>query len=232
MGDTKECELDLAAARAWVSDDARWPSIRDFLWDFAPQVHPSWLDGLTALESLPAPAVSGAPQLADLMSSPRAKAFVLSSLGIGSCFHTFPKEDGSRLLLLDSATLESLAKWLGALACADSLRKVMDGATVRALKAALPGIYPEVFSYMAYFRGANMPVMEATCAEDVVAAGVSLLFSVVASLSPPLLSRLQFKFPKAVRDLCGEKKGGPSGLQVVQKLLKLKFPEAYQVCFS
>ncbi|MBP5227377.1 MAG: SctK family type III secretion system sorting platform protein, partial [Kiritimatiellae bacterium] len=140
MGDTKECELDLAAARAWVSDDARWPSIRDFLWDFAPQVHPSWLDGLTALESLPAPAVSGAPQLADLMSSPRAKAFVLSSLGIDPCFHTFPKEDGSRLLLLDSATLESLAKWLGALACADSLRKVMDGATVRALKAALPGI--------------------------------------------------------------------------------------------
>ena len=84
-------------------------------------------------------------------SSPRVKRYVLSSLGVEPCFHRFPKEDGSRLLLLDGETLELIVKWLGALSCAGALRRVTNGATVRELKAALSGVYPEVFGYTMYF---------------------------------------------------------------------------------
>ncbi len=130
--------IDMDGARSLVGNAALWPRVRDFLWDFAPQVHESWLDG------------QAAQWLAG--GSPRVKRYILDSLGVEPCFHAFPGEDGSRILLLDPATLGSVARWLGALYCAEPLRKVMDGATVRALKAAFAGVYPEVFGYTAYFK--------------------------------------------------------------------------------
>jgi hypothetical protein len=229
----KREEMDIEQARGLVSNPVLWPRARDFLWDFAPQVHPSWLDDLPGHERFVAD--DGAPHASCLMSNPKVKAFVLSSLGVEPCFHLFPKEDGSRLLLLDAATLESVAKWLGALACADMLRKVMDGATVRELKAALPGIYPEVFGYTAYFKGMNSAAKNAKSADDVVATGFALLFSAFAALPSSLVSRLRFKFPQNLCDLCvisGKKEDVPSRLQVVNKLLKLKFPEAFSLCCS
>ena len=36
--------IDIAAARSLVADAALWPRVRDFLWDFAPSIHPSWLE--------------------------------------------------------------------------------------------------------------------------------------------------------------------------------------------
>ena len=44
--------IDIGAARALVADTVLWPRVRDFLWDFAPQVHPNWLEGLKILGSL------------------------------------------------------------------------------------------------------------------------------------------------------------------------------------
>ena len=200
-------------ARALVGDVKLWPRVRDFLWDFAPQVHESWLE----------------PNQLSLKDSPRVKRYILDSLGVEPCFHTFPKEDGSRILLLDGATLESVAKWLGALACAESLRRVTSGEVVRGLKSKLRGIYPEVFSYTAYFgefasrRDAEAQSLQTVVVEE----GYSLLQSVVANLPSPLVARLKFKLPKG---LCASASLREVKLSAVLKLFKLKFPEAYKLC--
>ena len=163
------------------------------------------------------------------MSSPRVKRYILESLGVEPCFHTFPKEDGSRILLLDGATLESAAKWLGALACAESLRRVTSGEVVRELKSKLRGIYPEVFSYTAYFgefasrRDAEAQSLQTVVVEE----GYALLQSVVANLPSPLVARLKFKLPKG---LCASASLREVKLSAVLKLFKLKFPEAYKLC--
>ena len=207
--------MTMDEARGLVSDRLLWPFIRDFLWDFAPQVHPSWVDAATLRE----------------MKSPRVKRHVLSSLGVEPCFHAFPKEDGSRLLLLGGETLESVAKWLGALACADALRRVTSGATVRELKAALPGVYPDVFGYTMYFREfAPRGDAEAQSLQaEVVEEGASLLLSALSSLPASLVSRLKFKLPRGFCDPVAQRE---IKLSSIYKLLKLKFPEAYKVCCS
>ena len=216
----------LDKVRELVGDAALWPRMRDFLWDFAPQVHPSWLEE-------PAVGWFGCED------SPRVKRFILASLGVEPFFHDFPKDDGSRLLLLDGATLESMAKWMGALACAEQLRRVTDGATVRSLKAALPGIYPEVFGFAAYFgkwkvESGEWKVNGADGGDKVVAIGHTILFSVLSSLPTQLLRRLELKLPKNTRpsdaDTASEAPVTAFNFQFVSKLLKLRFPEAYALC--
>ncbi len=224
MGGMNMDALTIDEARELVSNKLIWPLMRDFLWDFTPQVHPSWLEGM-----------EGSSVISGLASSVRVRRYVLDSLGVEPCFHTFPKDDASRLLLLDGATLEAIARWLGAIACAGALRSVTSGAEVRALKAALPGVYPEVFGYMAYFSGMNLAAKDSKGAEEVVAAGFAMLYSTFASLPLSLVSRLRFKFPKTLRALCvpcGEEEDVQTSLKVVNKLLRLKFPEAYAICCS
>jgi len=218
-------------ARALVADRTLWPRVRDFLWDFAPQVHKSWLEGFEADSSL----------VLGLMSSPRVKRYVLDFLGVDPCFHVFPKEDGSRMLLLDGATLFEICKWLGALACAESLRRVTDGATVRALKTEFKGVYPEVFGFTAYFKGVEFPRgdsesqegREKINAEMVVGEGASILLGLMSSLPEPLLNRFRLKLPKTLCASASPREAGRgkgSMKAVVAKLLKLKFPEAYSLC--
>jgi len=217
-------------ARELVSDQLLWPLVRDFLWDFSSQVHESWIEDILSAKSA----------LCDLCvlcgkekNDGRVKAWLLNELGIEPCFHAFPKDDLSRVLLLDAATLESVAKWLGALACAESLRRVTDGATVRKLKASLSGVYPEVFGYTAYFK--NLVSSEATdlrgedIAADVAEKGYGLLFSVFSGFPESVVSRVRFKLPKNLRISASPREVDPS---VVSKLLKLKFPEAYKLCCS
>ena len=228
MSETDDKIISMDEARDLVADQALWPRVRDFLWDFAPSIHESWFDGVVQL------------RVEELkVAGPRLKSFVLGKLGVEPCFHTFPKDDGSRLLLLDGATLESLVKWLGALACADALRKVTDGATVRALKAALPGIYPEVFGFAAYFgkwkvESGEWKVNGADAGDMVVAVGRHILVSVLSSLPAQLLRRLELKLPKNTRisdgNLASEIPVSIFNLQFVSKLLKLRFPEAYALC--
>ena len=230
-------DITLEEARELVSDRALWPRIRDFLWDFAPQIHPSWMEGMPWYGMLDE---SRRPDVSSLMASPRVKAYVLSSLGVEPCFHTFPKEDGSRLLLLDGATLESIAKWLGALVMADRLRLVTDGSIVRELKAALPGVYPEVFSYTAYFSridslrdAADGKPTGVPDAKAVVGNGVRLLFSCLGDVEDALARRAVLKIPRPFGGLCeprDRKAAAPAGLQTVNKILKLKFPEAHSLC--
>ena len=179
--------------------------------------------------------------LESLMANPRVKAHVLSQLDIGPCFHAFPKDDWSRMVLLDGATLESVAKWLGALVCADDMRRVTDGKTVRELKAALAGIYPEVFGYTMYFNGMEIirrgaetqNAFEKINGEIVAQVGTAILFSLISSLPESLLNRFRLKFPKtfcAFEPMRETKKQAEKVQTVVMKLLKLKFPEAYNLC--
>ena len=226
--------ITMEDARALVGEVKLWPRVRDFLWDFAPQVHESWLE----------------PNQLSLKDSPRVKRYILDSLGVEPCFHTFPKEDGSRILLLDGATLESTAKWLGALACAESLRRVTSGEVVRGLKSKFRGIYPEVFGYTMYFggfdferRGAYPPAEgcpqsgcpsrgETLSAQRISEDGCKMLFSVLAELPEPLIRRMKLKFPKGLCDLClsAPLREMKAKLPAVLKLFKLKFPEAYKLC--
>ena len=213
--------ITLDEARKLVSDRLLWPRVRDFLWDFAPQVHESWLE----------------PNQLSLKDSPRVKRYILDSLGVEPCFHAFPKEDGSRILLLDGATLESVAKWLGALACAESLRRVTSGEIVRELRAKLRGIYPEVFGFSEYFRKLKVENVKCTGGEDVgehiVRVGSSLLFALVGQLPKPLRDRLRFKLPKALSSgECSDSQLSALNfkLSTLQLLLKLRFPEAYKLC--
>ena len=229
--------IGMDEARALVGNAALWPRVRDFLWNFAVQVHPSWLEGLDNLELLEQRTQASGPVNLD---SPRVKRFVLESLGVEPCFHAFPKDDGSRLLLLDAATLEGIARWLGALACAEELRRVTDGAAVRALKAAFPGVYPEVFGYVAYFSKNDFERRDAEALgiEEIQTCGIGVLLSAVANLPASLYLRFRMKLPKQLCGLCDsaslrlKERPTPTALSAVLKLLKLKFPEAYSLCCS
>ena len=220
--------LSLADARALVSS-ALWPAVRTFLWDFASLCDPARLAaaggwGGAALRSL------------DPLSSSRVARAAERALGLSAFFHPFPASDGSRLLLLSRESYDRLALFLGALALAPALRRVAIGAEVRVLKAALPGVYPEVFGYTAYFpqgdfqrRGAETQSLP----ESVAALGCAILLAALANLPASLVSRLTFKLPKT---LCAsaalrEKKDTVT-LSAILKLLKLKFPEAYSLCCS
>lgn len=204
--------IDMDKARALVADRSLWPRVRDFLWDFAPQIHDGWREDLAIPANL---------------DSPRIRRYVLEKLGVAPCFHDFPEEDGSRLLLLDAATLDAIAKWLGALAGADSLRPITDGATVRELKKELSGVYPEVFGYTAYFK---LDAYPAKTAGEVTANGYKMLFSALAGLPEPLQARLRLKLPRGCTGSEGKQASCRTTLATVQKLLKLKFPEAYALC--
>lgn len=228
--------ISIDEARALVSNQALWPRVRDFLWNFAPQIHESWLEGLDELELLEQRAQASGLVYLD---SPRIKKSILDSLGVAPCFHTFPKDDGSRILLLDGAMLESIAKWLGALAYADALRRVTSGATVRELKAALPGVYPEVFGYTAYFGKLKVEKsgVEKVTPQSIMDTGAACLFSFVSHLPQPLLQRLTLKLPRTLQpgnletsELLNFSTSQPLNRQLLLKLLKLRFPEAHSLC--
>ena len=241
--------ITLDEARELVGDAALWPRMRDFLWDFAPSIHVSWLEEkFGSLEVWKFGGEENHPSNPlTIQSSPRVKRFILEALGVEPFFHDFPKDDWSRLALLDGATLLEIAKWLGALACAGELRRVTNGATVRELKTALRGVYPEVFGFTAYFRGLEVLKFGSLDGAKNVAAqveenGHALLASVVEDLSPQLQLRLRLKLPAAIQasnlpNIQTSKHPNIQTskhqlLQVLRKLLKLRFQEAYSLCCS
>ena len=226
--------ISIDEARNLVGTPDLWPRVRDFLWNFVPSIHRSWLEE-RKVEAPDSP--SGLP-FSDLdlsaWRSPRVRRFLLDALGVEPCFHLFPKEDGSRLLLLDGEVLLDIVKWLGALSCADSLRRVTSGGTVRALKAALPGVYPDVFGYTMYFKKLRLPDLQVEGSDVILQVGLSILLSFFDGLSDPLRHRLLLKLPKTLRPF----DTASSNLQLptlqpatLQLLLKLHFPEAHSLCY-
>ena len=222
--------IEMDEARALVADDVLWPRVRDFLWNFAPQVHESWLEGM-----------AGGPVPAEgLMSSSRVKAWILSQLGAEPFLHDFPTADWSRIALLDGDVIKSIILWLGALACAPSLRKVTDGATVRSLKAALPGVYPDVFGFTAYFsrigeaRDGEAGEQTDSAIDGVVAAGCEMLLALLGDAPAQVKERIALKLPKTFPFKSTASKVSPQGRDILNaalaRLLKLKFPEAHTLC--
>lgn len=90
-------------------------------------------------------------------------------------FVVYAKGDPRRLEYLDGEIRKEIELWLKAIPKAEGWRTVIDGKTVRQLKAEYPGVYPEILRYLPYFADAK---------------------------------------------------------DVVRTLLKIKFPEAYRLCYS
>lgn len=220
----------LDAARALVASP-RWPAVRTFLWDFLPLVHPARLAPL-------APRCPGFDLATPATLPPRVKTALLAELRVEPAWHDFPATDHSRLLLLPPATLDSIARWLGALSCADALRRVTSGPAVRALKTALPGIYPDLFAFAPYF--ARHPLAPAAGTADaadpapaaIPARGRALLLAHLSALPPPLLHRFRLLFPPDAEPAPDPALPGPPPPEAVLLLLKLKFPEAHALCSS
>ena len=150
-----------------------------------------------------------------------------------SLFYDFSNPGPARIMLLDAEVLGRAAKWIGAILYAPQLRRVMDGASVRSLKASLAGVYPEVFSYVAYFRDAPVPRDAGSFAgmapEEKAAAVVSAGRAVLAGAAKDA--------PRPVAELFAKKLGGETEPlecdgRFVSMAFKLKFPEAYRLCFS
>ncbi len=66
-------------------------------------------------------------------------------------FCVYPTGDMRRIGYLDGETRRSIELWKEALAKADGWKKIVSGEEVRSLRAAYPGVYPEVFRYQIYF---------------------------------------------------------------------------------
>lgn len=188
--------IDLDQARSLIRDERLWPLVAAFLWDF-----PSLLDPGRRKQTL-APLADAFPPADD---TPRLRALLMERLGLAPCFHDFPANDGSRLLLLPAPDYLLTATWLGALAHADDLRKVMDGAGVRELKAALPGAYPDLFRYTGYFHAwrdklaaaaATAPAAKAEeLASRIPTLGLRILATILRDLPQGLLDRQRLRFP-------------------------------------
>ena len=214
-------DLTIEEARNLVADPVLWPKVRELLWNFVPQIHPSWIEPLK---------VEGRPFDA---SSRHVKTWVLERLAVEPCFHDFPKDDWSRLLLLDGLTLLDICKWLGAIACSDALRQVTSGAAVRSLKAGLSGAYPDAFGYSMYFKGLKIDDLKVDGAESVIVVGWGLMQALVKNMPEALKRRLAFKMPQSFSTLQAPD-FKPSTIKHFNMplLLKLRFPEAYKLCCS
>mgnify|MGYP007069907618 CR=1 FL=1 len=83
--------IDIASARTLVAAPL-WPRIRDFLWNFPSQIHPSWFDRLTVgpLDRfLPPPDSRPSGQPAPRLPS-RIARWLCTELSVEPCFHANP----------------------------------------------------------------------------------------------------------------------------------------------
>jgi len=207
---------DMKDARALVRDERHWPLVREFLFGFAPLADAARVD-----------AACGAGTAAR-RGSPRVDAFVCARLGVTPLFHAFPADDGSRLLLLPAQTYLNIGLWLAALARADALRNVISGARVRELKAALPGVYPDVLKVAPYFHKWQLPAADG---DDFAVNGLRYLATALKDLPVELLGRQRLRFPV-------EREGGFNPLDgevpfaEINRLMQIQFPKEYALCCS
>ena len=232
--------ISLADARPLVASPL-WPRIRAFLWNFASLCDPQRLTAAAGGSG------GAAPRSLDLLDAPRVAASALRALGVEPVFHPFPATDASRLLLLSREDYDRLAQFLGVVALAPALRRVTAGADVRALKAALPGVFPATLAFTAYFRRHEplferlVPAGEAANPAAVLAAGHRLLAAALSDLPPELLLRQRLRFPAGspadaalAREAGSAPEASASGaaLAAAKLALKLSNPQEYTTCFS
>lgn len=73
-------------------------------------------------------------------------------------FTVYPKGDFRRIEYLDEETRRKIDLWLDALKHVSEWRTIVDGEKVREIKAAYPGVYPDVLRYALYFSGKADPL--------------------------------------------------------------------------
>ena len=140
---------------------------------------------------------------------------------------------GITVIAKGDMTIDKIARWVGVVVYSRQLGAITDGPGVRALKTAFPGAYPDVFSFTAYFR--NVPAAPKAGefprlapderVEAVIAAGRSVLLGAVCKDCPaPVLAAFTAKL--------GPAEPVESDPRFISTALKLKFPEAYRLCFS
>ena len=208
--------IDMKDARALVRDERRWPLVRSFLFGFAPLIDTARVD-----------AVCG-DGTAVLRGTPCVDAFVCERFGVKPVFHAFPADDGSRLLLLPAETYQRLGLWLAALARKEELRNVISGARVRELKAALPGVYPDVLKIVPYFHKWQLPAADG---DDFAVNGLRYLATALKDLPVELLGRQRLRFPVEREGGFTPLDGGVS-LEEVFRLMQIQFPKEYALCCS
>ena len=209
-------EITIQQARELVRDERRWPLVRKFLYGFAALIDDERVVAACGREAV---ALRGVPRVA---------AFVRERLAVSPLFHAFPKDDGSRLLLLPVATFRRLALWLAALANAERMKREIDGGKVRAFRSQLPGVYPEVFRVAPYFHKWRLP---GTGGTDFAVEGFRLLTTALKGLPGGLLERQRLRFPAAL-DEGFTPLDAEVGLDLVYRLLELQFPEEHALCCS
>ena len=125
-------------------------------------------------------------------------------------------------------TYQNIGLWLAALARADELRNVISGARVRELKAALPGVYPDVLKVAPYFHKWQLPAADG---DDFAVNGLRYLATALKDLPAELLGRQKLRFPV-------EREGGFAPLDgdvplaEVFRLMQIQFPKEYALCCS
>ena len=107
MGVTAE-GMTIEVARELVSNQLLWPLVRAFLWDFAPSIHASWLDGLQ-VPGLVHDFVRSEVQRPN--PSPRVKRYILDSLGVEPKMEMLPMQAGD--VYATYASIEKLHKAVG-----------------------------------------------------------------------------------------------------------------------
>ena len=208
--------IDMKDARALVRDERRWPLVRGFLFGFAPLADAARVDAACG------------DGTAALRGTPRVDAFVCERLGVTPLFHAFPADDGSRLLLLPAETYQAVGLWLAALARADELRNVISGARVRELKAALPGVYPDVLKVAPYFHKWKLPAADG---DDFAVNGLRYLATALRDLPVELLGRQKLRFP-AGREGGFAPLDGDVPFAEIFRLMQIQFPKEYALCCS
>ena len=175
-----------------------WPAMSRFLFDFT-----SCMDA-GRLKAVVAP-LDVSLTRGDGRAAVRLRRLALERCGVTPCCHGFPRGDGSRLLLLEPSEMLLLAEWLGCLASAPALRRVVARAQVSRLSAELPHAYPAVFRREAFYQrwlerlracGAESPLTGA----EVQAQGMRVVSAVLSPLPEPLLRRLPLRFPESCAD--------------------------------
>lgn len=194
--------VDAAALSRWRElvrgDSPLWREISRFLFDFTSLMDAERLRA--AVSPLDSSLLAGEGRAAV-----RLRRLVLARHGVEACSHAFPREDGSRIVLLEKSSLWCLAEWLGCLSCAPQLRKVILKSQVTALSSELALGYPAVFRREAYYqrwlerlRASSAELTSSSLWGEVVRGqGLRLLSAILSPLPSPLLIRFRLRFPES-----------------------------------
>lgn len=227
----------LAVCRSLLQDSSGlWSFVSQYLFDFASLLDRERLrDAIAPLDSR--------MLAADSPCRKRLCRYALAKLGVEPCFHSFPKDDGSRILLLKTSQILVLAEWLGALSYEPALRRTIRGASVKRLEHELADSYPMVFRRSNYYKSwherlwgsVGSQPREITEPAIVKEHGMQLLMTILGALPQALLHRMILRFPmsmeKSFEPISGWKMAeDASDLKLLFSIIQNESREGWKIC--